>query len=167
MKTPAWQRVTYRGMEAGVALALVILAVVLLVESVRLGPGWGESGPQPGFFPFVLTVLMVIGAVGVMIVNVFLQPDPRPLFELSQSLSDMLRVLFPIVAAVLLIRWAGIYVTSGVYMAFFMAWYGKFRWYQAVAGGVILPAVLWGILREGFNIGMPMSMFYRSGILPF
>jgi hypothetical protein len=48
-----------------------------------------------------------------------------------------------------------------------MAWYGKFRWYSALAGGIILPVVLWLVLREGFNISMPMSVFYRSGTLPF
>jgi hypothetical protein len=48
-----------------------------------------------------------------------------------------------------------------------MVWYGGFRWYQALAGGILLPAVMWLTLREGFNISMPMSMFYRSGILPF
>jgi hypothetical protein len=48
-----------------------------------------------------------------------------------------------------------------------MAWYGKFRWYSALAGGIILPVVLWIMLREGFNISMPMSALYRSNILPF
>jgi putative tricarboxylic transport membrane protein len=48
-----------------------------------------------------------------------------------------------------------------------MAWYGKFPWYQAILGAVMLPVVLWLTLRYGFNLNMPMSVFYRSGYVPF
>ncbi len=48
-----------------------------------------------------------------------------------------------------------------------MLWYGRFRWYQALAGGILLPLAMWMTLREGFNIAMPMTVFYHKGILPF
>jgi hypothetical protein len=110
---------------------------------------------------------MILGALGVLYASVFGEPNLRPFFEVSQEVTDLLRVGVPILAAIVLIRWLGIYVASGLYLAFFMAWYGRFRWYQALAGGILLPAIMWLTLREGFNIPMPMSMFYRSGILPF
>jgi putative tricarboxylic transport membrane protein len=165
--TPVWLRTTHRAVELGAVICLLLLGVVLLSEAIELGPGWGESGPQPGFFPFVLTVLMTLGSLGVLYVNVYRQPDLRPFFEVSQEVTDLLRVAVPIGVAVVLIRWLGIYAGSGLYLGFFMAWYGRFRWYQALAGGILLPVIMWLALREGFNIPMPMSMFYRSGILPF
>jgi hypothetical protein len=165
--TPVWLRTTNRAVELGAVICLLLLSVVLLSESIELGPGWGDSGPQPGFFPFVLTVLMILGVLGVLCVNVYWKPDLRPFFEVSQEVTDLLRVGIPIVVAVVLVRWLGIYAGSGLYLAFFMAWYGGFRWYQALAGGILLPVIMWLALREGFNIPMPMSMFYRSGILPF
>jgi hypothetical protein len=158
---------THRAVELGALICFLLLGAVLLSESIELGPGWGESGPQPGFFPFVLTVAMILGALGVLYASVFGEPHLRPFFEVSQEVTDLLRVGIPILAAIVLIRWLGIYVGSGLYLAFFMAWYGRFRWYQALAGGILLPAIMWLTLREGFNIPMPMSMFYRSGILPF
>lgn len=164
---PVWLRTTYRAVELGAVICLLLSGVVLLLESVELGPGWGDSGPQPGFFPFYLTVLMILGSLGVLYVNVYRHPDLRPFFEVSQEVADLLRVGVPIIAAVVLVRWLGIYLGSGIYLAFFMAWYGGFRWYTALAGGILLPVVMWLALREGFNIPMPMSMFYRSGILPF
>jgi ABC-type cobalamin transport system permease subunit len=91
----------------------------------------------------------------------------RPYLEVSQEVEDLLKVGIPIVVVVALIRWLGLYLSAGLYIAFFMAWYGKFRWYQAIAGGVLLPVIMWLTLREGFNISMPMSMFYKSNILPF
>jgi hypothetical protein len=164
---PIWMRTTYRQVEIGAIVVFLLLGALLLVESFRLGPGWGESGPQPGLFPFVLTILLALGIVGVIYVNIYRHPDPRPFFEVSQEVTDLLKVGIPIVLAALVIRYAGLYAGSGIYLAFFMAWYGRFPWYWALAGGIILPVVLWMTLREGFNISMPMSMFYRSGLLPF
>ena len=164
---PIWLRTTNRTVEFGFAICLLVLGAVLLSESIELGPGWGESGPDPGFFPFVLTVLLILGTLGVLYANVYRQPDMRPFFEVPQEIADLLRVGIPVFAAVLLVRWLGIYAGSGIYLAIFMAWYGRFRWYQALAGGILLPVVMWLTLREGFNIPMPMSVFYRSGILPF
>lgn len=165
--TPIWLRTTQRAVEFGAVVCLLLLGAVLLSESIELGPGWGESGPQPGFFPFVLSVALILGALGVLYANVYRQPDRSPFFEASQEVTDLLKVLIPIAAAVVVIRWLGLYLGSGLYLAFFMAWYGRFRWHQALAGGILLPVIMWLMLREGFNIGMPMSVFYRSGILPF
>ena len=163
---PILLRISHNAVEIGATIVLLALGGLVFYDAIRRGPGWGESGPQPGFFPFVLTFFMVIGAAGVL-VQCVMKPDRRPFFEAPREIEDLLKVGIPIVIAVLAIRWVGLYVTSGVYLALFMAWYGRFRWYQALAGGILLPGVMWMTLREGFNIAMPMSMFYRSGTLPF
>jgi putative tricarboxylic transport membrane protein len=165
--TPIWMRTTHRAVEIGLAIVLLILGVVILYEAVGLGPTWGESGPQAGFFLFVLSLAMIVGTLGVAYVNAYRYPDTRPFFEAPEEVEDLLKVGLPIVALVLLIPLLGMYASAGLYLAFFMAWYGKFRWYSALTGGIILPVVLWIMLREGFNISMPMSAFYRSNILPF
>ncbi|MGF1612036.1 MAG: tripartite tricarboxylate transporter TctB family protein [Kiloniellales bacterium] len=163
---PIWRRATNGGVEIGVVIVLIAVGGLILYDSIRLGPGWGEQGPQPGFFPFVLTVMMIGGTLGVLFLAVR-NPDRRPFFEASQEVVDLLKVGLPIAAAVFAIRWAGLYITAGAYLAFFMAWYGKFRWYQALAGGILLPLAMWLALRQGFNIPMPMSVLYRMDLLPF
>lgn len=163
---PIWLRTSHHAVEVSVAVILLALGGLVFYDAIRLGPGWGESGPQPGLFPFVLTIFLVAGAAGVLLQSV-MKPDRRPFFEVSREVEDLLKVGIPIAIALFAIRWAGLYVTAGVYLALFMAWYGRFRWYQALAGGILLPAVMWIALREAFNISMPMSMFYRSGVLPF
>jgi hypothetical protein len=164
---PIWLRMTYRQVEIGAVVVFLLLGALVLLDTIRLGPGWGESGPQPGFFPFVMTILLVLGTLGVIYVELYRQSDTRPFFEVSEEVADLLKVGIPIVIVAFVIRWLGLYAGAGLYIAFFMAWYGKFRWYSALAGGIILPVVLWLVLREGFNISMPMSVFYRSGTLPF
>ena len=41
-----------RHVEIGVAAFMVLLGVVTVVGSLKVGTGWGAEGPQSGFFPF-------------------------------------------------------------------------------------------------------------------
>lgn len=163
---PIWLRTSHYAVEIGVVIVIIVLGGVVIYEAMRLGPGWGVSGPQPGFFPFVLAVALVVGSVGALFLAIK-YPDRRPFFVVSHEVADLLKVSIPILIAVAAIRWLGLYLTAGLYLALFMAWYGKFRWYQSIAGGLLLPLVMWLTLREGFNIAMPMSVLYRMDILPF
>lgn len=158
-------RITMYTMEIVVCVLFLIAGAVLFKEALRLGPGWGWSGPQPGFFPFVMTVMMTAGAL-VTILLAWRKPDRRPFFEVSQDIVDLVKVGMPVFGALLILRYAGIYITAGLYIGFFMVWYGRFKWYWGIVGAIVLPVVLWAILTKGFSIPMPMSMFYRSGQLP-
>jgi putative tricarboxylic transport membrane protein len=162
---PIWLRTTKNAVEIGTALILIAVGALILNEAIKLGPGWGEQGPQPGFFHFVLTCAVIVGAIGVLLQSL-ISPEKQPFFEARQEVVDLLKVGIPVAFAVLAIRWLGIYITAGVYLAFFMAWYGKFRWWQALAGGILLPVVMWLLLQKGFALPMPMSVFYRTGQLP-
>jgi uncharacterized membrane protein YoaK (UPF0700 family) len=142
-----------------------LLLLLSLLGGFLVGGVGGAQGPQAGFFPFYLTALMIIGSMGVLY-TAYRKPERRPFFEAHQEVVDLLKVGIPIFVAVYLIGWLGIYATAGLYLAFFMAWYGKFRWWQALAGGILLPLLMWLFLTKGFGIPMPMSMFYRTGQLP-
>lgn len=163
---PSILKISHRSFEIGVAIILVALGILVFFESLRLNPGLGDIGPEPGFFPFVLTIAMLFG-VFVVLIGVVRQPDLRPFFEAREEVVDLLKVGLPIFFAVLALKWLGLYITAGLYMAFFMAWYGRFKSYWALAGGVIFPVALWLTLAKGFNIPMPHSIFYETGLLPF
>lgn len=163
---PIWLRVSHQAVEIGVVIIVLALGGMVFDNAIGLGSGWGESGPQPGFFPFFLTCWMVIAAAVVLVISVK-KPDRRPFFKEMQEVTDLLKVGVPIAITVLILPWAGLYITSGAYLAFFMAWYGRFRWYQALAGGILFPLILWFTLRVSFNINMPLSVFYKADLLPF
>ena len=164
---PIWMRATHRHVEIATVCVLLLLSALLFYEAIRLGPGWGESGPDPGFFPFVLTILLLLGTAGVLYVNVYRHPADRRFFEVSQEVVDLLKVGLPILIVVAMIRWLGLYASSGLYLGLFMAWYGRFRWYWALLGAIAFPLLMWLLLRQGFNISMPMSVLYKRNILPF
>jgi hypothetical protein len=158
-------KVKIKTVEIGVAVLLLALGALIFSESLKLGAGWGFSGPQPGFFPLVLTILIIVGCLIVLFVA-FRQPAGETFFEVSQEIVDLLKVGIPILVAVALLRLLGLFLVSGLYLGFFMIYYGKYRWWQSTIAGVLFAAILWLLLREAFNLPMPMNVLYRENILP-
>jgi hypothetical protein len=163
---PALHKVTLNAVEIAVTVLLLGLGALVFNEALRLGAGWSYAGPRPGFFPMIMTVLMIGGALGTLLVCI-LKPDRRPCFEASHELVNLALVGGPILLVILAMPWLGLYVVSGIYLAAFMIFYGKFRWWVGLLGGLILAVSLWVFLVKVLNISMPTSVFYRSGALPF
>lgn len=158
-------KVRIKTVEISVAVLLLALGALIFYESLKLGAGWGFSGPQPGFFPMVLTVLVLVGG-GVVLFMAFRQTSTETFFEVSDEVVDLLKVGLPVLASVALLRPLGIYFVSGLYLGFFMIYYGKYKWWQALIGAVLLPLILWLLLNQAFNLAMPRSFLYRAGSLP-
>ena len=49
--------------DLAVALALAAIGAVVVVDSLRVGIGWGVEGPEAGFFPFFVGLLLLAGAL--------------------------------------------------------------------------------------------------------
>ena len=43
-----------RGPELVVAALLMLFAVGVLIDSLRVGIGWADDGPRSGYFPFYI-----------------------------------------------------------------------------------------------------------------
>ena len=157
--------VTLRQAELAAGAGFVVLALVVLWQSMGLGPGWDESGPQPGFFPVSLAVLMGLGG-GAAFLAALRGRDPGPFFEESQELVDLLKVGVPAAIAIATVPYLGLYIMTIAYLGVFGAWYGGYRWYLTVPGAMVGAAVLYWGLERGFRIPLPKSIWYGSGF-PF
>jgi putative tricarboxylic transport membrane protein len=153
-----------RRAEIAVGLIFVAIAAVVIRETFRLGAGWGPSGPQPGFFPTLSALVMAVGALA-LIVRAARAPGTA-LFDSRDQAISVLKVGVPIAAAVLAIGYLGFYLVTALYMGLFSAWYGRYRWYVAVAAGLLLPIALFFAFERGFRISLPKSVWYGS-VLPF
>jgi putative tricarboxylic transport membrane protein len=161
----AWSYVNTRVGELVVGVALILVAALVIRECLRLGAGWGASGPQPGFFPLWCAVAMIVGVL-VVIVQTLRGPVCRPLFDEPEDARQVLKVGLPMVAAIASLPVLGFYVMTALYMGFFAAWYGRYRWYVVLAVSIILPLVLFFTFERGFRIAMPKSALYGDAI-PF
>ena len=109
--------------EIGVAAFFFLLGAIAVWDSVRLGARWGEDGPQAGYFPFYIGLIVCLAAAANFVLALLSAKEDRTFVEVGQ-LKLVLIVLVPASIYVALIGWTGIYVASALYIGFFMRWLG-------------------------------------------
>jgi len=142
-----------RAADLTTALILIAGGALVIWDSLRIGIGWGTDGPKSGFFPFWLAVLLVAAALGI-ITRTLKQKSDTP-FVTREQLRPVLDVLWPATACVLLMHWLGLYLSSALYMAFYMRRFGHYSWLMAAAVSVVFAVSVFLIFELWFLVPMP------------
>jgi putative tricarboxylic transport membrane protein len=122
---------------------------------VRLGARWGDDGPQAGYFPFYIGLLVCLSAAVNFIVALAGKRDRGRIFVEGEKLKLVLAVLVPAAIYVAVIGWTGIYVASAVFIAFFMRWLGTYVWWKVAAVSIGTMAVFFVIFEMWFKVPLP------------
>jgi putative tricarboxylic transport membrane protein len=140
---------------ADLTTALVLMAGAALViwDSLRLGIGWGTDGPQSGFFPFWLAVLLMASCV-VIAVKASRRTTRTPFVTLAR-LKPVLTTLLPSFGFVVLTQFAGLYVATALFMGFYMRWIGRYPWVPVALVSVLFPLVTFVVFERWFLVPMP------------
>lgn len=144
---------------ADIVCALIILGVGALVmyDSIRLHIGWGMEGPRAGFFPFLMSLGVIIGCL-IVVANAVqrkgVAKSVKP-FIAPGGIKPVLRVVLPAALMVFLTQYIGLYVAAGLYMAFYMRLIGKHRWSTVLMISIVLPAGFYYVFDKLFLIPMP------------
>jgi hypothetical protein len=117
---------TDKAMECVVAAVVIAGGALAIFDSLRLGHRWASDGPQAGYFPFYIGVLLCVAGV-INLFGALRNPRNRTFVTRGQG-KQVLLVLIPLAIYVALIALLGIYVASTIYIAVFMVWLGKYRW---------------------------------------
>ena len=144
-----------RAAEIAVAAFFFALGAVVIYDSQRLGAGWGDDGPRPGYFPFYVGLIICISALINAARAVMLPKAKNKTFVEVGQLKMVLTVLVPTAIYVLAVTWIGIYVSSAVFIAFFMRWLGKYVWWKVAAVSVCTSAVFYMIFEKWFQVPLP------------
>jgi len=142
-----------RAADVATASFLMILGTVVLVEAIRLGFRWGPDGPQSGFFPFWLAVILIGHSIAVVVRAVRKHSD-KP-FVTREQLRSVLTVIAPAAAMVLVTQLLGLYVASALYLGFYVRRVGHHSWATALGLAVSLPVVTFVIFERWFLVPLP------------
>ena len=151
--------------EFAVALFLGIVGLTAVYQGIDLGPGWSGGGPEPGFLPFSLGIIIAAASV-VILLQARLRATGGTIFEQKEEIIELVRVGLPMLVAIVLVETAGFYMMVVAYSAGFIIWYGRYRWYMVIPLAILFAYVLFQVLENFFRIFMPKSMFY-SDSFPF
>jgi putative tricarboxylic transport membrane protein len=136
--------------------AAIVLAFGALVayDSQRLGARWGDDGPQPGYFPFYIGLLICISSAGILF-RALRNRMPGASFVSREQLKLILIVLVPTAIYVGLIATLGLYVSSTLYIAFFMWWLGKYSWLKIVPVSLGVSVAFFLTFEIWFRVPLP------------
>ncbi|MCK0209595.1 tripartite tricarboxylate transporter TctB family protein [Starkeya koreensis] len=147
--------VSTRSVELVVMALLLAVAVFLGWDNWRIGAGWAPDGPQAGYFPFYLSVLLG-GAAIVGIVSVLRSVDLRDeVFVGRSAFGRVLRVFIPTILFVFLVQVVGLYVASFVFVSLFMIVIGRLSPWKSVLTGLIFSGLMFYIFDVQFNVLLP------------
>jgi len=146
-----------RRAEMVAALILAIGAAILVREALRLPVGWTSIGPGSGFFPFWLSIGVAVTAVVIVMKSVRVPatsgrdaPFIRP-----TAWKPLLIVFLPMVGVIAALRYLGIYIGGGLYLAGYMTFVGRHRWISIILVSVLIPVALFFIFERWFILPMP------------
>lgn len=147
--------VSTRIMELIVAALLMLVAVIVMWSNYRLGNGWAPDGPQAGYFPFYVGLIMFIASGVTFVTNLLTRtPDFSNFVDRSQ-LWLVLQVLIPTTVFVILIDYLGIYVSATIFIAFFMWWLGKYPVHKIAPIAILVPLALFILFEIWFLVPLP------------
>jgi len=156
---PAVSVVSNRTMNIVVALALMLVATIVMVSSYRLGAGWAKDvGPDSGYFPFYVSLIMFVTS-GVTLAQHLLTRDRGGSFLAPTELVMVLSILIPMGIFVVLSLYIGIYISTFLFITFFMTWHGRYPFYKTLPVALVVPVVLFIIFEVWFLVPLPKGPF--------
>lgn len=137
-----------RYVELGLSLFTLAIGAVVMFGSLEQGIGWGDSGPEPGYFPFYIGLLLSLASLANGVLTIVRWKPLSFSFVSRDQFKQVLSVFIPIALFVCAMPFTGIYIASAVFIAWFM-WRDKVRakpygkWMiGSVSGGAVLASYL-------------------------
>ncbi len=125
-----------------VAGAIAALAALVMVDNYRLGAKWAGDGPQAGYFPFYIGLIMFIAAA-VTFLKALRAKGPRRVFVDPQQFRSVLAIFIPSAVFIGAAYFIGIYIATTLFLTYFMRVLGGYR------ARIIAPVAL----------GVPIAFF--------
>lgn len=141
--------------EVAVSILLSAIGGLAIFDSLRLGAGWGSDGPQAGYFPFYLGLILIGSSLGILGQRFQASRAGDATFVTRGQLALVLRVLIPAAVFVVLILMLGIYVASALLILHFMIVLGGFRWRAALPFALGASFLAFVVFERWFLVPLP------------
>jgi hypothetical protein len=147
--------VSLKAMDIVVAVVFLVFGLVVSWDSYRLGASWGSDGPQAGYFPFYIGIIIIFCSLITLGQALAMAAAENAPFVMRGQLKMVTLVMVPTLIYVALIQWLGIYVASTIYIALFMWWLGKYSWIKFVSVSVGVNVAFFLMFEIWFKVPLP------------
>ena len=145
---------SHRSVEIGVAVFMALLALIGIYGSIKVGIGWGADGPRAGFFPFYVSLAVLISCV-INVAQILKSADDGEVFAEWIQLRQVGSVVAPTAIYVALVPYIGIYVASALLIVAFMRWFGRYSWLMSVLVALVVMILTFLMFEIWFLVPLP------------
>lgn len=146
---------SYSNMDAITSAIVFMVGIVMMVDNYRIGITWAVDGPESGYFPFYIGVILCIASAVLLVKSLFAPHRNRNIFVTWDRFRLVLMVLVPTAIYVLVIQLVGIYVASALFLAGFMRLLGKTGWLKTILVSVGVTVFLFWMFEVQFMVPLP------------
>ena len=144
-----------RIVEVTVCLLLFALAVLLGYDNWRTGMGWDSTGPQAGYFPFYLSVILGAASLYGVAAALLTRKEAVKTFVTRAQLWRVMAVFVPTLLFCLATQFLGLYVASFLLIASFMRLIGKIALWKSLLTAFVFTALMFVTFDIAFDVIMP------------
>lgn len=144
-----------RIVEIAVALSALAFGFIVLLGSLQVGIDWGVEGPRPGFFPFYISLFIMVASIYNLVQATTLGGIKQGLFSSWEQLRRVMSVVVPSTVYVALVPFLGIYVSSFLLITVFMMWLGSYSAWKTLPIAIGVPTVVYIVFERYFQIALP------------
>ncbi|MBU3568473.1 tripartite tricarboxylate transporter TctB family protein [Polynucleobacter alcilacus] len=148
--------ISIRAMDIITSIMFLGVGLTVMIGSIKLGASWGSDGPEAGYFPFYISlIIMLSSAVTLYQAAIVDKKKKTESFVNRESFKQVMAVLLPAIVFVLGVQFIGIYVSSVFYIAIFMIWLGKYPAWKAIAVAIGVSVALYLMFEFWFQVPLP------------
>ena len=148
--------ISVRAMDIITSLLFMVVGLVVMTGSLKLGASWGSDGPEAGYFPFYISLIILLSSSVTLYQSAIVNKNKKKeSFVDKEPFRQVMAVLLPAIVFVLGVQLIGIYVSSVIYIAIFMIWLGKYPVWKAIAVSVGVSVSLYLMFEFWFQVPLP------------
>jgi len=154
--------ISIRVMDIITALLFLAVGLTVMIGSLKLGASWGSDGPEAGYFPFYISLIIMLSSSVTLYQAAIVDKEKKAeSFVSRESFKQVMAVLLPAIVFVLGVQLIGIYVSSVFYIAIFMVWLGKYPIWKAIVVSVGVSAALYLMFEFWFQVPLPHGSLFN------
>jgi putative tricarboxylic transport membrane protein len=144
-----------RTVDVLVSLLLLAFAALLAFDNWRTGMGWDSTGPQAGYFPFYLSIILGAACVYGVVKEFLARTHAKEVFVTREQLWRVVQVFVPTLVFCLATQWLGIYVASFLLVAGFMVYIGRIAAWKSLVTALLFVLAMFVTFDVAFDVIMP------------
>jgi putative tricarboxylic transport membrane protein len=144
-----------RVVDVAVSVLLVVLAATLGYDNWRTGISWDSTGPQAGYFPFYLSVILAGASLYGLAGAFTARNETSETFVTRAQLRRVMQVFVPTLLFCLATQFLGLYVASFLLIAIFMRMVGRIALWKSLLTALLFTAIMFVTFDIAFDVIMP------------